>query len=55
MNDLINMETCRKLREVIHVLTETPVITKKEFLELAFLLATIMERIEKEQQDEVIP
>ena len=36
MNDLINMETCRKLREVIHVLTETPVITKKEFLELAF-------------------
>lgn len=48
VDDLISMKECRILREAVHALTVSPILTKSEYLEITLFLEKAFERLEKE-------
>ena len=52
MNELITIQECRKLREVIHILTVAPMITKREYISLFVVIDRILKRMEKEGESD---
>ena len=53
MNELITIPECRKLREVIQMLTVAPLLTKREYIRLMVVVNDILERMEKEDAESV--
>ena len=53
MNEPITIPECRQLREVIHMLTVAPLLTKREYIRLMVVINDILERMEKEDAESV--
>lgn len=49
MNELISVAECRKLREIVRILTMGPFIKKKEFIRLMVIFNSILNRMENEE------
>ena len=53
MNEPITIPECRKLREVIQMLTMGCLLKKREFVRLMVVINDILERMEKEDAENV--
>ena len=53
MNEPVSITECRKLREVIQMLTIAPLITKGEYVRLMVVIDGILGRMEKEDAESV--
>lgn len=50
IEEFVSVAECRKLREIVNILTMSPYLKKKEYIRLMFLFNQILERLEKEGQ-----
>lgn len=46
MEEIISISECRKLREIVQMLTSAPFITKKEYVRLMVVFNQILDRME---------
>ena len=53
MNEPITISECRKLREIVNMLTIAPLLTKREYIRLMVVINDILERMEKEDAESV--
>lgn len=47
MNELIGIEECRNLRQIINTLTCAPLLTKKEYISFIAVANRVLDRMEK--------
>lgn len=53
MSEPTTISECRKLREVVNMLTIAPLLTKREYIRLMVVINDILERMEKEDAESV--
>lgn len=52
MTETISIAECRKLREVMNMLTVAPMLTKQEFISFMVVANRVLNRLEKEIEDD---
>lgn len=53
MNEPITIPECRKLREVVNMLTIAPLLTKREYIRLMVVIDGILARMEREDEESI--